>query len=135
MKTFVQFVTKNKSIGNSLVFKWLGLSTLTAVAQVQSRSIFQENALLLLERESQILILYQLTSILKLIHLIKFILILAILTIYKTLFSKAPFPQIFYNLILYIQNFVPFSSLSQPLFSIKLLSFPLTKCTSITLYF
>lgn len=126
---------KKKSIGNSLVFQWLGLSTLTAMAQVQNRSIFQENALLLLERESQILILYQLTSILKLIHLIKFILILATLTIYKTLFSKVPFPQIFYNLILYIQNFVPLSSLSQPLFSIKLLSFPLTRCISITLYF
>ena len=126
---------QNKSIGNSLVFQWLGLSTLTAMAQVQNRSIFQENALLLLERESQILILYQLTSLLKLIHLIKFILILATLTKYKTLFSKVPFPQIFYNLILYIQNFVPFSSLSQPLFSIKLLSFPLTKCMSITLYF
>ena len=117
------------------MFQWLGLSTLTAMAQVQNRSIFQENALLLLERESQILILYQLTSILKLIHLIKFILILATLTIYKTLFSKVPFPQIFYNLILYIQNFVPLSSLSQPLFSIKLLSFPLTRCISITLYF
>ena len=101
MKKFVQFVTKNKSVGNSLVFKWLGLSTLTAVAQVQNRSIFQENALLLLERESQIPILYQLTSILKLIHLITFVPILASPDHTEKSLIETPFtsPQNFYSFL------------------------------------